>query len=434
MSADSTTDTAGAVLAPLGDQLDALVECYVDLHRHPELSTHEVRTAGIVADGLTRSGYTVTTGVGGTGVVGVLANGHGPTPALRADMDALPVREQTGLPYASEAVANDEHGREVGVMHACGHDAHVTCLLGAADLLARARDRWSGTLIWLAQPAEETIGGARAMLRDGLYARFGRPDVVLGQHVGPLPTGCVYHRPGPIMASTMSLDVRIHGRGGHGSRPENTVDPVVIGAFVVARLQTIVAREIDPMEPAVVTVGEFHAGTKSNVIPGEAHLAINIRSYDDRVQHHLVEAIERIVRAECDAGRCPQPPDITRSYGGPVTDNDAGVVERVASAHRAWFGSTSVIELPKPVMGSEDFGLFGRPDGDPDAASTIPTGFWFWGGAGPDQLAAAPGDTVAEKIANLPSNHHPAFRVDPEPTIRTGTEALTVAALAYLAR
>jgi hippurate hydrolase len=188
------------------------------------------------------------------------------------------------------------------------------------------------------------------------------------------------------------------------------------------------------MEPAVVTVGEFHAGTKSNVIPGEAHLAINIRSYDDRIQHQLVEAIERIVRAEADAGRCPQPPDITRTYGGPVTDNDAGVVERVASAHRAWFGSGNVIDLPKPVMGSEDFGLFGRPDGDPDAASTIPTGFWFWGGAGPDQLAAAPGDTVAEKVANLPSNHHPAFRVDPEPTIRTGTEALAVAALAYLAR
>ena len=186
------------------------------------------------------------------------------------------------------------------------------------------------------------------------------------------------------------------------------------------------------MDAAVVTVGEFHAGTKSNVIPAEARLAINIRSYDDHVQHHLLEAIERIVHAEADAGRSPQPPEIVRSYGGPVTHNDAEVIERIGAAHRAWFGSSKVIDLPKPVMGSEDFGLFGRPDGDPDAPSTVPTGFWFWGGAGPDQLAAAPGATVAEKVANLPSNHHPSFQVDPEPTIRTGTEALTVAALAYL--
>ena len=430
---DALKDAASGVLAPLDDDLGRLVDCYVDLHRHPELSLQEVRTAGIVADRLTKSGYEVTTGVGGTGVVGVLRNGDGPIVALRADMDALPVREETGLPYASEVVTKDEQGRDVGVMHACGHDAHVTCMIGAADLMARARDAWRGTLIWLGQPAEETIAGAELMLRDDLYARFGTPDVVLGQHVGPLPTGCVYHRPGAIMASTMSLDVTIHGRGGHGSKPENAIDPVVIGAYIITRLQTIVAREIDPMDPAVVTVGEFHAGTKSNVIPAQAHLAINIRSYDDRVQRHLVEAIGRIVRAEAEAGRCPQPPDITRSYGGPVTNNDADVITRVQSAHRAWFGSERVIDLPKPVMGSEDFGLFARPDGNADSPSTIPTGFWFWGGAGQDQLAAAPGESLAAKVANLPSNHHPAFQVDPEPTLRTGVEALGVAALAYLA-
>ena len=362
----------------------------------------------------------------------MLTNGDGPIVALRADMDALPVREATGLPYSSEVVTKDDEGRDVGVMHACGHDAHVTCMIGAADLLARTRDAWNGTLVWLAQPAEETIAGAQLMLRDDLYGRFGRPDVVLGQHVGPLPTGCVFHRAGAIMASTMSLDVRIHGRGGHGSRPETAIDPVVIGSYIVTRLQTIVAREIDPMEPAVVTVGEFHAGTKSNVIPPEARLAINIRSYDDNVQRHIVAAIERIVVAEADAGRCPQPPDITRSYGGPVTYNDAEVVERVRTAHAAWFGSERVIDLPRPVMGSEDFGLFGRPDGDPDSPSTVPTGFWFWGGAGPDQLAAAPGASLFEKVATLPSNHHPSFRVDPVPTVQTGTEALVVAALAYL--
>jgi hippurate hydrolase len=362
----------------------------------------------------------------------VLRNGDGPTVALRADMDALPVREQTGLPYASEVVAKDPHGNDVPVMHACGHDVHTTCLVGAADLLARARDAWSGTVMWLAQPAEETIAGAQLMLRDGLYDRFGTPDVVLGQHVGPFPAGMVFHRPGPVMAATLSLDVKVFGRGGHGSRPETTVDPVVLGAYIVTRLQTIVSREIEPLQPAVVTIGEFHAGTKSNVIPDEARLAINIRSYDDKVQRHIVSAIERIVRAEAEAARCPRLPEITRSYGGPVTSNDAAVVERVKAAHLAWFGSSRVKDMPGPAMGSEDFGLFAHPDGDPNSPPTIATGFWFWGGAGADQLAAAAGDTLLEKVASLPSNHHPGFMVDPEPTLRTGVEALTVAALAYL--
>jgi len=418
---------AGEVLAGLDGAMGGLHDTYVDLHRHPELSGQEVRTAGVVAERLRGAGYDVTTGVGGTGVVGVLRNGDGPVVALRADMDALPVREQTGLPYASDVVAKDPLGRDVPVMHACGHDAHTTCMIGTADLLAAARDAWSGTILWLAQPAEETLSGARAMLDDGLYDRFGRPDVVLGQHVGPFPAGVVFHRPGPMMAATMSLDVVIHGRGGHGSRPESTIDPVVVGAYIVTRLQTIVSREIEPLEAAVVTVGEFHAGTKSNVIPDEARLAINIRSFDDRVQDHVIEAIERIVNAEATAARCPQPPDITVEYRGPVTSNHAPVVERVRAAHQAWFGEPRVWEMPKPVMGSEDFGLLGHTPSGP-----IPTGFWFWGGAGEAQLAATPGESVAEKIANLPSNHHPGFMVDPEPTLRSGVEALTVGALAYL--
>jgi amidohydrolase len=424
---------AGEVLGPLAPALPALRECYIDLHRHPELSGQEVRTAGIVADRLRSSGYEVTTDVGGTGVVGVLRNGDGPTVAVRGDMDALPVREQTGLPYASQVIAKDPHGREVPVMHACGHDAHTTCLVGSADLLAGARDAWSGTLVWLAQPAEETITGAQAMLRDGLYERFGTPDVVLGQHVAPFPAGMVFHRPGSMMAATMSLEVVITGRGGHGSRPETTVDPVVVGAYIVTRLQTIVAREIEPFEPAVVTVGEFHAGTKSNVIPDEARLSINIRSFDDDVQHHLITAIERIVNAEADAARCPTRPVITRAYGGPVTNNDDSVIERVKSAHLAWFGEDRVKDMPRPAMGSEDFGLFAHPDGDPESPPAIPTGFWFWGGAGEEQLAAAPGKTLTQKALHLPSNHHPGFMVDPDPTLRSGVEALTVAALAYLA-
>jgi hippurate hydrolase len=420
------------VMKPLDDAMDDLRACYVDLHRHPELSFQETRTAGIVADRLTTSGYEVASGVGGTGVVGVLRNGDGPTVALRADMDALPVQEQTGLPYASDVTAKDPEGNEVPVMHACGHDAHTTCMVGAADLLARARDEWAGTLLWFAQPAEERIAGARDMLTDGLYDRFGTPGVVLGQHVGALPAGMVFHRPGPMMAATLSLDVTITGRGGHGSRPESTVDPIVVGAFMVSRLQTIVSREIEPVQPAVVTVGQFHAGTKSNIIPDRAKFSINIRSYDDKVQRRVIDAIERIVRAEADAAGCPEPPQIVRYDGGPVTSNDAAVVDEVKQAHLDWFGPERVMDLPEPIMGSEDFGLFAHPDGDPTTPRTVPTAFWFWGGAGADQLANAPGDDMMEKIKSLPSNHHPGFMVDPEPTLRSGVEALTVAALAYL--
>jgi amidohydrolase len=433
MNTEVIAEVARTVLAPLDGQLDWLRECYVDLHRHPELSEHELRTAGIAAERVARSGYEVTTGVGGTGVVGVLRNGEGPTVALRADMDALPVTEQTGLPYASEVVTKDDRGRDVGVMHACGHDVHTACLLGAADMLARGRNAWSGTLLLLFQPAEETMTGAQLMLRDDLYRRFGTPDVVLAQHVGPFPVGIVFHRPGPLLAATLSLDVRIFGHGGHGSRPETTVDPLVIGAFIVTRLQTIVSREVEPAQPAVVTVGEFHAGTKSNVIPDEAHLAINIRSFDDGVQAQIVAAIERIVRHEAEAGRSPRPPEITRSYGGPVMSNAPAVIDRVKAAHLAYFGPKRLRDLAYPAMASEDFGLFARPDGDPASPPTIPTGFWFWGGAGPDQLAGLPGDTLAEKLKALPANHHPAFHVDPEPTLRSGVEAITVGALSYLA-
>lgn len=432
MDIDVIPTVAEAVLAPLDQDLPALRERYIDLHRHPELSFQEVRTAGIVADSLTASGYEVTPGVGRTGVVGILRNGDGPTVALRADMDALPVTEETGLPYASDVIGTDPQGRTVGVMHACGHDVHTTCMIGSADLLARSRDAWSGTVMWLAQPAEELISGARTMLQDGLYDRFGTPDIVLGQHVIPSPAGLVLHRPGPMMAATLSIAIRVVGRGGHGSRPENTIDPIVVGAFIVARLQTIVAREIDPVHPCVVTVGEFHGGTKSNVIPGDARLAVNIRSYDDRVQEKAVAAIKRIAIGEAAAAGCPDPPEFDLMDQGPVTTNDAGIVDRLRAAHQAYFGPGRVMDLPQPVMGSEDFGLFARPDGEATSPSTVPTGFWFWGGVGQAQIDAAPGDNLFEKLATLPTNHHPGFMVDPDPTIRSGVEALTVAALAYL--
>ena len=271
------------------------------------------------------------------------------------------------------------------------------------------------------------------MLRDGLYDRFGTPDVVLGQHVGPLPAGMVFHRPGPMMAATLSLDVAIFGRGGHGSRPETTVDPVVVGAYIVTRLQTIVSREIEPLQPAVVTVGEFHAGTKANVIPDEARLAINIRSFDDRVQRHVVSAIERIVQCRSRSGSLSRPPDITRSDGGPVTATTA-----------RWSSGSRLRTSPGSAQAGHGHACCRRwaartsgcsptPTAIPRRRATIPTGFWFWGGASDEQIAAAPGQTMLEKIASLPSNHHPGFMVDPEPTLRTGVEALTVAALAYLA-
>jgi hippurate hydrolase len=420
-------ERAERVLSPLEAVLPGLRDCYVDLHRHPELSSQEVRTAGVVADALAASGFEVTAGVGGTGVVGVLRNGEGPTVALRADMDALPVREETGLPYASDAMGRGPAGEELPVAHACGHDAHTTCLLGTADLLARDREQWRGTVLCIAQPAEETMTGARAMLDDGLYERFGTPSIVLGQHVAPFPAGCVRHRAGRMLAATLSLDITIFGKGGHGSRPEATIDPVVVGAFVVTRLQTIVSREITPHEPVVVTVGEFHGGTKSNIIPDSARLSVNIRTYSDEIQARVVAAIERIVRAEADAAGCETPPRIAVAYGGPATTNDDRAVEQVTEAHRSWFGGDRVLDMPGPAMGSEDFGLFGQAP-----ERTVPTAYWFWGGAGPAQIAAAPGDDVETKLRSLAGNHHPAFCIDPEPALRTGVEALTVAALAFL--
>ncbi|ASU85371.1 peptidase M20 [Nocardiopsis gilva YIM 90087] len=415
----------------LVDEIFPLVEgFYVDLHKNPELSHAEYRTANSVAEWLTRTGFEVHTGVGGTGVVGILRNGDGPTVMLRADMDALPMEEKTGLPYASTARGTDAEGGEVPIMHACGHDAHTACLVGAADLLAEARDHWRGTLMVVAQPAEETIEGAAAMVADGLYPRFGRPDVVLGQHIGPQPAGMVTHREGVLMAASEATSVRVFGSGGHASRPDATVDPVVIAANIITRLQTVVAREISPSEMAVVTVGMVRAGTKSNIIPDEAYLEINTRALNTLVADRLRTAIERIVRAEAAASGAPREPEITVMQQAGVTANDPDHTHDVAAAHRAYFGDGYVIDLPEPVTGSEDFGVFGLP-GDPDP---IPYVYWFVGATPHDVWAAAPGDTPYEKLAGVPSNHSPFFAPDREPTLRAGLAALTIGALTYLGR
>ena len=287
------TAERAVVLSGLDTIRADLVDLYRDLHAHPELSFAEHRTAGVIAARARAAGYEVTEGVGRTGVVVLLRNGNGPTVLLRADTDALPVAESTGLPYASTQRGRDPDGTDVPVMHACGHDMHVTWLIGALDLLSRSRAAWSGTVLAVFQPGEEVGKGAQRMVDDGLFTRFGRPDIALGQHVVPLSAGVVGYQPGAVMAGFDELVVRMFGRGGHGSRPETTVDAVVMPAATVMRLQTVVAREVAGMDNAVVTVGAIHAGTKSNIIPAEAELRLSVRAFDEPVRHRLLEAITR---------------------------------------------------------------------------------------------------------------------------------------------
>jgi hippurate hydrolase len=390
---------------------------YRDLHQHPELSLREFRTAGVLADALRPLGFDVTTGVGGTGVVGVLRNGDGPVVMLRADIDALPVEEKTGLPYASTQRATNADGEEVPVAHACGHDMHATCLIGAAGQLAGARAEWSGTLLVVFQPAEELGCGARNMVEDGLFERFGKPNVVLAQHVGPLPAGMIAHGSGPVMAASDSLRVTLFGRGGHGSAPEIAVDPVLMAAHVVVRLQGIVAREISPSERAVVTVGRLLAGTKENVIPETAEVGVNIRTFNEHTRGIVRAAVERIVRAEAAASGAPREPEFEWHDGTPVLVSDPDATARTVAAFTERFGQERLIPGAL-VNSSEDVGVFGAEAG-------VPTVFWFFGGI--DFSAWEPGKAVA-------MNHSPEFAPDLEPTLTTGVDALVVAARAWLKR
>jgi hippurate hydrolase len=309
-----------------------LADFYRDLHQHPELSLQEHRTARLVADALWPLGFEVTEQVGGTGVVGLLRNGDGPVVMLRADFDALPVEEQTGLPYASKDRARGQDGEEVPVMHACGHDMHAACLLGAAALLARTPGTWSGTLLVVFQPAEELGRGAKDMVNDGLFRRFPVPVIVLGQHVGPLPAGMIGYASGPVMAASDSAQVVLYGQGGHGSRPEAAVDPVLMAANIVTRLQSIVARQVSPAETAVVTVGRLQAGTKDNIIPDTAELGINIRTYSPQTRDLVRAAIERIIAAEATASAAPRPPQITWNISTPVLVSDPVATETTMAA------------------------------------------------------------------------------------------------------
>lgn len=395
---------------------------YRDLHQYPELSHQEQRTAGRVAGQLRRCGCTVQAGIGGTGVVGVLSNGDGPTVLLRADMDALPVKENTGADYASTATARDADGSEVPVAHACGHDVHVACLLGTAKLMAGQPGRWNGTLLALFQPAEETGDGARDMVDDGLLTRVPAPDVALAQHVLVGVAGTVGTHSGPFLSAADSIKITVYGRGGHGSMPQNTVDPVVLAASIVLRLQTVVSREIAPAETAVLTVGSSQAGTKSNVIPDRAVLQLNLRSYSQQTRQRMLDAIQRIVRGECQTAGSPQDPDFETLDSYPLTDNDPATTNRVAAAFGAHFGDRAA-EWAKQTA-SEDFSDIPR-------AAGVPYTYWGIGGTDPQTYRAA--EKAGRVQDDIPGNHSPHFLPVPQPTLRTGTEALVVAALAWLA-
>ena len=400
---------------------------YVDLHKHPELSFQETRTAGVIADKLTELGLPFEEGIGKTGIVTVIENpsagsGSGPVVWLRADTDALPVPEQTGLAYASTARGTDPAGNDVPVMHACGHDMHITAMLGALERLIAEKDEWSGTVVAVFQPAEEYGAGAKAMIADGVLDRFPKPDIVLGQHVTPLPAGVFGVRAGTQMAASDGLTVTLHGRGGHGSRPHSTIDPVVMAAATVMRLQTIVSREVDPRDVAVVTVGSIHAGLKNNIIPAEAKLELSLRYPDDEARARVLEKVERVVRAEAQASGAEQEPTIVSDHYLPPTINDPEATLRLAAALEDHFGAGSVVD-PGMFTGSEDVSWFARDSG-------APLVYWFWGGVDPEKYAAAQAAGTIER--DIPTNHSPFFAPVVHPTIENGVAALVVAAREFL--
>lgn len=404
---------------------ELLAELYRDLHRFPELSFQENRTADIVARSLQALGYEVTTGVGRTGVVGLLHRGAGPTVLVRADMDGLPVLEKTGLDYASKVRGLDPNGTEVAVMHACGHDVHITCLLGAAAELA-TDDSWRGTVMLVAQPAEEVGTGAKTMIEDGIFERFGRPDVVLGQHVAPLPAGIIGLHPGPAFAAYDALKVTLYGKGGHGSRPEACIDPIVLAAAVVMRLQGVVAREVAAADTAVVTVGTLHAGTKVNIIPDEAVLEISVRTFDTTVREQVLAAIRRIVFAEAQASGALREPEIEFTDSFPLLNNDLDGCARTTAAFSTAFGPGRVLD-PGSVTGSEDVGFFA-------VAAGVPCVYWILGGADPTAFAgAADAEAMVRVMSAIPSNHSPLYAPVVSPTLSVGVAALVTAAKEWLA-
>jgi hippurate hydrolase len=387
---------------------------YLDLHRHPELSFHETETAAKLANELRQLGYEVTTGVGRVGIVGVLKNGAGPTVLLRTELDALPVTENTGLPFASTVRTKDDAGLDVGVMHACGHDAHMAAWMGTARIMAGNRGAWRGTLVLIGQPAEEIVSGARAMIADGLLTRFPRPDFALAVHDDArLPAGIVGYHPGPILTNADAVNITIFGRGGHGARPDATVDPIVIAARTILALQTIVSREMSPFDPAVITVGSIHGGTKNNIIPDQVKLQLTVRSFTTPVRQHLLSAIERIAKAEAAAAGAPREPLIERGPPANALVNDSALTRRVAAVLVREMGPARAKDTP-PEMASEDFSEF--------QLAGIPTLMLRVGAVEPAKY-----DAAMKSGTPLPSLHSALFAPDREPTIKTAMMAEVLA-------
>jgi hippurate hydrolase len=410
-----------AALAGLDALYPDLQRLYLDLHQNPELSFHEEKTAAKLADRLRALGFEVTTGIGGTGVVGLLRNGKGPTVMIRTDLDALPVEERTGLPYASKATTKDDSGATVSVMHACGHDVHMSAWIGTATLLSKTKDRWRGTLMMVGQLAEEMGGGARKMLADGLFTKFPKPDFAIAFHDNAdMLAGQIAAVPGYALANVDSVNVTIYGKGGHGAYPHTTVDPIVIAARTVVAFQTIVGRENNPLDPAVVTVGSIHGGTKNNIIPDEVKLQLTVRSYKDDVRKHLLEAIARIAKGEAAAAGAPREPKIEVIDGTPATYNDPALTKRLADMLARSLGA-SRLEERQPVMGAEDFSEYGR--------AGVPAVILWVGAVERKKFDAAKAGGKA-----LPSLHSSEFAPDPEPTIKAGVTAMTLSALELLAR
>ncbi len=405
------------------ENVDGWVEFYKHCHANPELSLQEEKTSARIAERLEQSGISVTRKVGGHGVVGVLENGDGPTVLIRTDMDALPVTEETELPFDSRAEVTKEDGSKVGVMHACGHDMHMAVFTGVAGTLAEMKDAWNGTVVFIAQPAEEIGRGARMMIEAGLFERFPRPDYCLALHVKyDLKSGTIGYTPGWAFANVDSVDITIYGKGGHGASPHTTVDPIVTGAQLILALQTIVSRRLDPVESGVVTVGSFHAGTKHNVIPDEAQLQITVRSYNDKSRKLLLDSIRQIATDVCKAAQSPRPPkvDVLKDDFTPASFNDPELTAHCVEVFKGVVGEANCIAT-KPTMGTEDFGQY--------AAHLEGRGFMFWLGAIDEKRYEAAQKPGAEP---LPSAHSAKFRVEPEATLRTGVRCMTAAALSLL--
>jgi amidohydrolase len=383
---------------------------YLDLHEHPELSGHETETAAKLAGKLKAAGYEVTEQIGGTGVVAVLKNGNGPTIMLRTELDALPVEERTGLPYASKVHAKDDAGRDVAVMHACGHDVHMASLLGTAEIMARSKNGWHGTLILIGQPAEETIGGAEGMIKAGLFTRFPKPDAIVALHVGnELPAGTVSITPGIYNTNSDSLRITIYGKGGHGAAPQTTIDPIVIAARTILSLQTIASREVKPGELAIVTVGYIRAGTKNNIIPEQAEMGLTIRTYKQEIRKQVLAAIARIAKAEADAAGAPREPLVEHYEQTDAVYNEPVLAERLRAPLEAALGKDHV-EITGPITPSEDFSYF--------VEQGVPGFYFSLGGADPQKFAQA--KATGE---HLPSNHSSLFAPDVDPALHTGIAA-----------